>query len=74
MTNDGLLSLYDVAADLYLLVSRTRVIEPFLRRTKGMDAGSFGMGMQTPQPFFIRSVPKKRIAEVTKWIEGDADG
>ncbi|KAL9188716.1 hypothetical protein ACHAXT_007094 [Thalassiosira profunda] len=65
MTNDGLLSLCDAAADSYLLVSRTRVIEPFLRRAKGM---------QTSQPFFIRSVPKKRMAEVSKWIKGDADG
>jgi len=27
--------------------------------------GGFGV----PQPFFIRSVPKKRISEIMNWIE-----
>ncbi len=68
MTNDGILSLYDLEEDLYLLVSRTRVIEPFLRRSKEMtDDGGFG-GPQIPQPFFLRSVPKSRIIEVSNWI------
>jgi len=70
MTNDGILSLYDPGKDLYLLVSRTRVIEPFLRRSKGMDT----VGPQIPQPFFIRSVPKKRIAGIMNWIDGKAAG
>eukprot|EP00579_Thalassiosira_antarctica_P021493 CAMPEP_0201974796 /NCGR_PEP_ID=MMETSP0904-20121228/51768_1 /ASSEMBLY_ACC=CAM_ASM_000553 /TAXON_ID=420261 /ORGANISM="Thalassiosira antarctica, Strain CCMP982" /LENGTH=52 /DNA_ID=CAMNT_0048525407 /DNA_START=30 /DNA_END=185 /DNA_ORIENTATION=+ len=52
MTNDGILSLYDSGEDLYLLVSRTRVIEPFLRRSKGLGDGGFGVGPAIPQPFF----------------------
>ncbi|KAL7526573.1 hypothetical protein ACHAXR_001547 [Thalassiosira sp. AJA248-18] len=67
MTNDGILSLYDHEQDLYLLVSCTRVMEPFLRRSKGMGDGGFGAGLQIPQPFFIRSVPKKRIEAIMNW-------
>lgn len=64
LTNDGILSLYNHDEDLYLLVSRTRVIEPFLRKS-GFGYGGFGV----PQPFFIRSVPKKRISQIMNWIE-----
>ena len=70
MTNDGILSLYDSKADLYLLVSRTRVIEPFLRRSKGLEGGGFGAGPAIPRPFFIRSVPRKRIVEIMNFIGG----
>ena len=69
MTKDGILSLYDQDKDLYLLVSRTRVIEPYLMSSKGVDAGSGGVGPYIPPPFFIRSVPRKRISEVWSWIE-----
>ena len=65
MKNDGLLSLYDLEEDLYILVSRTRVIEPFLRRARDtMDHGGFLI----PQPFFLASVPKKRITDISNWI------
>ena len=67
MTYDGILSLYDAKGDLYLLVSRTRVIEPFLRNAYG---GGFGAGQSIPQPFFIKSVPRKRVADIKRWIEG----
>jgi len=70
MTKDGILSLYDAKADLYLFVSRNRVTEPFLRRTKGLEDGGFGLGPIIPQPFFIRSVPGKRISEIMNWIDG----
>jgi len=66
MTNDGILSLYDARGDLYLLVSRTRVIEPFLRNAYG---GDFRAGQSIPQPFFIKSVPRKRVADIKSWIE-----
>ena len=66
LTNDGILSLYDHEQDLYLLVSRTRIIEPFLQ-SSGLGFGGFGV----PQPFFIQSVPKKRISEIMNWIEED---
>ena len=39
LTNDGILSLYDHEQDLYLLVSRTRIIEPFLR-SSGLESPS----------------------------------
>ena len=70
LVNDGILSLYDTAKDLYLFVSQTRVIEPFLRKSMGAGdgGGGFGLGPQIPQPFFVRSVPKKRIAEIRSWI------
>ena len=58
LTNDGILSLYDLEQDLYLLVSRARVIEPFLRRS-GMGNG----------PFFIQCIPKKRIVQIMNWIK-----
>ena len=63
LTNDGILSLFDPKDDLYLLITRTRVIEPFLKRCNGI-----------PQPFFIRSVPKKRIGAIMNCIECDNAG
>lgn len=63
MTNDGILSLFDSEKDLYLLVSRTRIIEPFLKMTLCED------GLQIPPPFFIRCIPKKRIAEIVSLIK-----
>ena len=39
LTKDGLLSLYDEAEDLYLLLSCNRVLEPYLKRAKGLDDG-----------------------------------
>jgi len=73
LANDGILSLYDPEKDLYLLVSRTRVIEPFLKRSNGVNAGGFGVRerSQIPQPFFIRGVPKKRISAIMNWTGGD---
>lgn len=75
MTNNGILSLYDPKKDLYLLVSRARVLEPFLRKSMGKNnGGGFkGVGSHVPPPFFIRSVPKRRIAEVRNWIEGGTE-
>ncbi|KAL7465539.1 hypothetical protein ACHAXS_005860 [Conticribra weissflogii] len=67
MTKDGILSLYDREKDLFLFVSRSRIIEPYLRMSRGMDG--YGCGIQTPAPFFVRCVPKKRMNEVWNWIE-----
>ena len=69
MTRDGLMSLYDAGEDLYVLVSRNRVIEPFLRRSMGADWTGFGVDQPIPPPFFMSSVPKKRIAAIKNWIE-----
>jgi hypothetical protein len=59
MTNDGLLSLYDSAADLYLLLSVERVIGPYLQQSSG--------ALIAP-PFFIRNVPKKRMNQLKCWL------
>lgn len=67
MTKDGLLSLYDPEEDLYLLVSSNRVLEPFLKRAKGMDDGGF-VRPNIPEPFFIRSVPRKRLNELASYL------
>ncbi len=67
MTKDGLLSLYDPEQDLYLLVSCGRVLEPFLKRSKGMDDGGF-IRPTIPEPFFIRSVPRKRLNELVSFL------
>jgi hypothetical protein len=67
MTKDGLLSLYDPAEDLYLLVSCKRVLEPYLKRSKGMDDGGF-VRPTIPEPFFIRSVPRKRLNELAVYL------
>ncbi len=64
VTNDGILSLFDSEKDLYLLVSRNRVIEPYLRISLACEEGS-----HVSPPFFIRCIPKKRIAEIMSWIE-----
>ena len=68
MTRDGLMSLYDAGEDFYVLISRNRVIEPFLRRSMGADDIGFGYP-QIPPPFFMSSVPKKRISAIKHWIE-----
>ena len=68
MADDGILSLFHEKDDLYLLVSRTRVIEPFLRFNKERKVGCFGAVTPSPEPFFIRSVPRMRIVEITNWI------
>eukprot|EP00986_Skeletonema_menzelii_P016309 scaffold14279_cov160-Skeletonema_menzelii.AAC.1 len=67
MTKDGLLSLYDPEEDLYLLVSCNRVLEPFLKRSKGMDDGGF-VRPNIPEPFFIRSIPRKRLNELASYL------
>ena len=56
LTNDGILSLFDVDEDVYVLLTCERVIEPYLRRS---IVDNFG----TP-PFFIRNIPKKRIEAI----------
>jgi hypothetical protein len=45
MANDGLISLFDTDADLYLLLSVERVIEPYLRNS-----------LSGAMPFFIRNI------------------
>ena len=67
MTKDGLLSLYDPAEDLYLLVSCSRLLEPFLKRSKGMDDGGF-VRPTIPEPFFLCSVPRKRLNELASYL------
>jgi hypothetical protein len=71
LTNDGILSLFDVDEDIYVLITRERVIEPYLRRTMGMD--NFGTGDDNtqllPPPFFIRNIPKKRIEAIKTSIQ-----
>ena len=67
MSRDGLLSLYDPGEDLYLLVSCSRVLKPFLKRSKGMDDGGF-VRPNIPEPFFIRSVPRKRLNELASYL------
>lgn len=64
LTNDGILSLFDSEKDLYLLVSRNRVIGPYLEMSLAR-----GEGVQIAPPFFIRCIPKKRIAEIMSLIE-----
>ena len=59
MTKDGLLSLFDAEADVYLFLSLERVIGPVLRNPLGAVA----------PPFFLRNVPKKRINRCRIWIE-----
>jgi hypothetical protein len=74
ITKEGILSLFDPEEDIYVLVSRSRVIEPFLRRS--MRADEIGLGLYpqiVPPPFFMNNVPKKRIAAIKNWIkEGNA--
>ena len=74
ITKEGILSLFDPEEDIYVLVSRNRVIEPFLRRSMGADEIGLGVFPQIlPPPFIMSNVPKKRIAAIKNWIkEGNA--
>ena len=67
LKKDGLLSLYDPAEDLYLLVSRQRVLDPFLKRSRGLEDGGF-VRPALPEPFFIQSVPRKRLNELASYL------
>ena len=64
VANDGILSLFDSEKDLYVLVSRDRVIEPYLRISSACEDGS-----HVSPPFFTRCIPKKRLTEIMNWIE-----
>ena len=66
LTNDGIISLFDVDEDIYVLITRERVIEPYLRRTMGIGTGG---DIQLPPPFFIRNIPKKRIESIKTSIQ-----
>lgn len=67
MTKDGLLSLYDEAEDLYLLLSCNRVLVPYLKRSRGIDDGGF-VRPNISEPFFIRTVPRKRLNELASHL------
>ena len=67
LTNDGILSLFDVDEDVYVLLTCARVIEPYLRRS--MDNFGTGGDTQLPPPFFIRNIPKKRIEAIKTSIQ-----
>jgi hypothetical protein len=69
LTNDGILSLFDIDEDIYVLITRERVIEPYLRRTMGMDNFGIGDNYTLPPPFFIRNIPKKRIEAIKTSIQ-----
>lgn len=57
MSNDGLISLFDTDADLYLLLSVDRVMEPYL-------CGSLSGAM----PFFVRNISKKRMNRLRRCL------
>lgn len=60
MTKDGLLSLFDPEADLYVMLSVERVMEPYF--------SSLARAAVAP-PFFVRGVPKKRMNRLRNWFE-----
>ena len=60
LTNDGLLSMFDLEADVYLFLSIERVIGPYLQKSSDT--------MPVAPPFFFRSVPKKRMHQVRNWF------
>jgi hypothetical protein len=60
LTKDGILSLFDEKMDLYLLVSIERVVKPYLC--------NLDRRVVAAPPFFIRSVPKTRMKQVTGWM------
>ena len=62
MVNDGLLNLFDPSADMYLLLSIERVLEPYFRYNNLSSA------FTVAPPFFIRNVPRKRINRIKNWV------
>eukprot|EP00804_Cyclotella_cryptica_P021865 CCRYP_000830-RA/>CCRYP_000830-RA protein AED:0.23 eAED:0.23 QI:0/-1/0/1/-1/1/1/0/253 len=67
MTKDGIFSLFDPVSDLYLFVSLDRVILPYLQNS--LKSGGGMVAVPTAPPFFIRSIPKKRMSRITKWYD-----
>mmetsp|Transcript_1135 Transcript_1135/g.2612 ORF Transcript_1135/g.2612 Transcript_1135/m.2612 type:complete len:425 (+) Transcript_1135:202-1476(+) len=64
LASNGLLCLFNQEEDIYLLLSRTRVVEPYLRwRRKQPD------GYSLPHPFFINCIPRKRLVTISKHLE-----
>ena len=60
MTNDGLLGLFNLEADVYLFLSIERVIGPYLQNASDT--------MPVAPPFFFRSIPKKRMHQMKNWF------
>ena len=68
---DGILHLYDCKSDTYLLVSRTGVLEPYVRlfSSKKWEDAVARAKLQRNKPVFLRSVPKARIQLVRRTLE-----
>ena len=62
LVSNGLLCLFNQEEDIYLLVSRSRVVEPYLRWRKKQPDG-------TPHPFFIGCIPRKRLLAISKHLD-----
>ena len=66
LATNGLLCLFNQEEDIYLAMSRSRVVEPYLRwRKKQLD------GYSLPHPFFINCIPRKRLLAISKHLDED---
>ena len=75
LRQDGILHLYDTAADTYLLISRTNVLEPYmlLLNSKKWEDSVLRVKLQRNKPVFLQNVPKSRLQLVRRSLKETED-
>lgn len=68
LRKDGIVSLLDRDADMYLLVSRERVLEPHCRKAKTNSFLLERRVLHTEQPAYLKNVTSARLQYVKKTI------
>lgn len=76
LRKDGIVSLLNDKTDTYLLVSRSRVIEPYLAKQMAAKASSSFVEkriLQSEQPVYLRNVPNARLQYVMRALLANHD-
>ena len=70
LRNDGILYMLDDSTDTYLLISRTRVLEPYVRlmMSKDLDHILERSHLQKNRPPYLLNVPRARLQYIGKSI------
>jgi hypothetical protein len=71
LRQDGILHLYNVASDTYLLISRSNVLEPYTRLlySKDWEDSIVRAKLQKNKPDFLDKVPKARLQLVWRALK-----
>ena len=71
LRDDGILHLYDSTSDVYLLISRAAVLEPYVQllTTRKWEDQVVRTNLKANKPSFLRNVPRTRIDVVRRTLE-----